>query len=165
MESKKSHLGWGIFLIAIGILFFIGNISKVGMEILWPTFPLAVGLAFLFRYFKQRDNPDLLMPGTILVIISLMFLYCTIFDWSHMKNLWPFFIIAPGVGFVAMYFGGGKNRELLVPAGILFGIGILFLFISTGLKDFWPIFLILAGIMIIALQLVSDKKKKEKPEE
>ena len=148
MASKTTHLSWGIFLIAIGILFLIGNISRVGMEVLWPTFPLAIGLAFWFRYFKDRDNPGMLMPGTILIITSLLFLYCTLFGWSHMENLWPLFIIAPGAGFVAMYFGGNKDQGLLVPAGVLITVGILFLFISSGLRDFWPVFLIFAGILI-----------------
>jgi len=165
MESKKTQLSWGIFLIAIGILFLIGNISQVGMEILWPAFPLAVGLAFLFRYFSEKTNFGLLMPASILIVISMLFLYCTIFGWWHMESLWPIFIIAPGIGFIAMYFGGQKDNSLLVPAFILFGIGIIFLFISSGLRDFWPIFLILAGILIIAFQFISDKKKKEKPPE
>ncbi len=162
MELKRGNLIWGIFLILIGCVFLIGNLSQVGMEILWPVFPFAVGLAFWIGYIYDRKNIGLLMPGSILVVISLLFFCCAIFDWWRMETLWPVFIMAPAVGFVAMYFGGKKEQGLLIPAGILFSIGIIFLFVSSGLGDYWPVLLIIAGVLLIVSHTFIRQKELNK---
>ena len=162
MEQKKGNLVWGIFLIVIGSIFLLGNVSRVGMETIWPIFPLAVGLAFWVAFFYDRKNFGLLMPGSILLVVSLLFFYCNFIGWWHMETLWPIFILAPAVGFFAMYFGGAKDQGLLIPAGILSALGIIFLFVSSGLGDYWPVFLIVAGILIIVLQGRAGKKSEKK---
>ena len=161
MEQKKNSMIWGIFLIVVGIVFLIGNVSRVGMETLWPVFPMAVGLAFWVGFVHDRKNYGLLMPGSILVIVSILFLYCSIFGWWRMETLWPVFILAPAVGFIAMYFAGAKDQGLLVPAGILSAVGIIFLFVSSGLGDYWPIFLIIGGILLMAFGATRKKGPSE----
>ncbi len=158
MEKPRETFIWGIVLVVIGTVFLIGNLSRIGMDILWPLFPLIGGLTFCVGYFYNRKNVGLLMPGSILVVISLLFFYCTIDGWVHMVNLWPVFIIAPAVGFVALYFGGTKDSDLLIPAGILTGLGIIFLFVSYDLGEYWPILLILIGIVMIVLHLLNKRK-------
>ena len=152
---------WGIFLITIGILFFIGNVSEMGMETLWPVFPLGVGLALYIGFLMDRSSYGLLMPGTILVVISLLFFYCNFSGWWRMETLWPVFILAPAGGFLAMYFGGTRDQGLLVPAAILTSIGIVLLFIRVGLGDYWPVFLVIAGILLIAIPAFGVKKKAD----
>jgi hypothetical protein len=158
MEQRKGNFIWGLLLIGMGIIFLIGNMSRIGMESLWPVFPLVVGLAFWVGYFHDRKNYGLLMPGSILVVVSLLFFYCNFMGWWHMEILWPVFILAPAVGFVAMYFGGPKDQGLLVPAGILSAVGLIFLFISTGFEDYWPLFLIVAGVVLILARGLPGKK-------
>ena len=151
MERKKSNLIWGAILIAMGVIFLIGNFSRVGMEALWPIFPLLIGVGFWSGYFRDRKNYGLLMPGSILVVVSLLFFYCNFLGWWHMETLWPVFILAPAVGFITMYFGGAKDQGLLVPAGILGAVGLIFLFLSSGFGDYWPVLLIIAGVLLIAV--------------
>jgi len=161
MQKQKGNLIWGILLIVIGLVFFIGNISRVSMDYLWPVFPLAVGIMFLVGYFNDRKNYGLLMPGSILTVVSLLFFYCNFSGWWHMEYLWPIFILAPASGFFAMYFGGNKDQGLLIPGFILAVVGCVFLFLSSGVGDFWPVFLIAAGIIMIVIQFLSDKKRNE----
>ena len=158
MEKPRETFIWGIVLVVIGTVFLIGNLSRIGMHILWPLFPLIGGLAFCVGYFYNRKNVGLLMPGSILVVISLLFFYCTIDGWVHMVNLWPVFVIAPAVGFVSLYFGGAKDSDLLIPAGILTGLGIIFFLVSYNLGEYWPILLILIGIVMIVLHLLNKRK-------
>ncbi len=158
---EKNALIWGVFFIFIGLVFFIGNISERGMEELWPVFPLAVGLAFMASFFHDRKQYGLLMPGFILVIVSLLFLYCTIDGWDNMNMLWPVFIMAPGAGFLAMYFGGQKEAGLLIPAGVLFGTGIIFMLISSGLGQYWPATLVVAGLILVGVSRIGRKDKKK----
>ena len=165
MERRGNNFIWGLLLIGMGIIFLIGNLSRVGMESLWPVFPLAVGLAFCVGYFYDRKNYGLLMPGSILIVVSLLFFYCNFTDWWHMETLWPVFILAPAVGFLAMYFGGAKDQGLLIPAGILSGVGVVFLFMTSGFGDYWPLFLILAGVLLIFLKGLPKKDTEEKKSE
>jgi hypothetical protein len=151
---------WGGFFIFIGIVLLIGNFTNLYMDELWPVFLIAGGAAFGVGYFLNRDNYGLLMPGTLLAVIGLLFLYCSLKGWHHMESLWPVFILAPACGFVAMYFGGIREKGLLIPAGILFVIGLLFLFISLDVGEFWPILLILIGVLLIVLDFA---KRREAP--
>ena len=139
MNKKSQQLYWGIFLIVIGVIFLFGNLSRVGMDYLWPIFPLAVGIMFWVKYFSDRKQFGLLMPGSILVVISLLFIYCNFEGWWRMEYLWPVFILAPACGFFAMYFGGEKDQGLLIPGFILAAIGLLFYFIRDcgAHQDVW----------------------------
>ena len=154
MKRSTQHFFWGIVLIILGVLLLFGNLSEFGMSRLWPVFPFIVGVGFWIGYFQDRQNHGLLMPGTILVVISLLFLYCNITTWSNMETLWPIFILAPAVGFIAMFLGGNRDKGLLFPSGILTLIGIIFLAITHGLSEFWPILLIIAGALLILSQYV-----------
>lgn len=158
-NKQKGSMVWGVFLIVIGVLFLIGNISRMGMEELWPMFPMAAGLAFIVGYIRDRKNYGLLMPGSILVVISGLFLFCSIFGWWHMESLWPVFILAPAAGFLAMYWGGSRENGLLISASVLGTVGIVFLFVSSGLGDWWPVFLVAAGLIMILTEFVGKKKK------
>jgi hypothetical protein len=164
MRRSTQHLFWGIFLIALGIIFLMGNLSEVGMSRLWPVFPLVVGLSFWIAYFQDRTNFGILMPGSILVVISLLFFYCNFTSWSKMEALWPIFILAPAVGFLSMYFGGHRESGLLFPAGILTLISIIFLSISHGMSEYWPVLLIVAGVILILSQYAPGMMKNKEKE-
>ena len=162
MERSSQHLVWGILLIILGVVFLLGNLSEVSMARLWPVFPLVVGLGFWIAYFENRQNAGILMPGSILVVTSLLFFYCNLTSWSEMELLWPVFVLAPAVGFIAMYLGGNRDRSLLFPAGILILIGIIFLSISHGLSEYWPILLIIAGAGLILSQYIPAMMQKSR---
>ena len=141
------------------MVFLIGNVSEVGMEMLWPVFPMAVGLALAIGYLLDRSSYGLLMPASILIVISVLFFYCNFSGWWRMEYLWPVFILAPASGFVAMYFGGTREQGLLVPAAILAAIGVVLLFVRVGLGDYWPIFLVIAGILLIGIPAVGGRRE------
>jgi len=160
MAQNKSSLVWGGFLVLIGTVLLIGNFCDLHMEELWPIFLIGGAVAFYVGYFLNRNQYGLLMPGTILLVIGLLFFYCSMTGWYRMENLWPVFILAPALGFIAMYFGGVKEKGLLIPAGILSAIGLLFLLVSTDLGNYWPVLLILGGILLIYMDVVAKKKKE-----
>lgn len=169
MPGKPHNLFWGVLLIVLGGIFLAGNLSPMGMETLWPIFPLAIGLAFIVGYFKNRNNYGLLMPGSILIVVGLLFFYCNFFGWWHMEDAWPIFIMAPAVGFIAMYYGGPREDGLLVPATILFGLGLIFFLVNSGFGDYWPVLLIIAGGAMILFKglpkMQSQSSEPDKPDE
>lgn len=158
---KKDKFFLGIAFIIFGILFLIVNLGNIGMSKFWPIFPLVVGGGMIFGYFKNRENVGFLMPGSILIVISFLFFYCASAGWDHMSDLWPVFIIAPAVGFVAMYFGGTRDRGLLVPASILGIVGAVFIAINLNFSNFLPIVMIIIGIILVLTQMFPLKKDRD----
>lgn len=155
MTTQQRSLVPGVILIALGILFLLPRFFQIHVSELWPIFVIGGGIAFYVGFFADRTNYGLLMPGTILTVIGLLFFYCTIEGWYMMENLWPFFIIAPGLGFVLMYMLGTKEQGLLIPAGILITLGTFFLLGRTEYDYLWPIVLIAFGVLL----LVAPKRK------
>jgi hypothetical protein len=148
MPSARSPIP-GIILIVLGVLFLIGNIADVRLDSLWPIFLLAPGVAFIVMFFRDRKNYGVLMPGTILTVLGLLFFACTLVGWQQMDYLWPLFIIAPGLGFLMLYLFGKREWGLLVPAGILIGLGLVFLLDAAENEYLWPAVLILVGLLFL----------------
>jgi hypothetical protein len=163
MNINTKSLITGIILIALGIILLGDNLGffYVSMDTFWPWFMIAAGAFFLVGWMSNREKYGLLMPATILLVYGFLFLYTTHGRWWRMEDLWPFFLIGPGLGFLLMYQFGTKDKGLLVPASILLGLGIIFLIGEGTGRFFWPLLLILLGILVL---FRSKRKEKEIPE-
>ncbi len=151
MASSNKSLVPGIFLILLGLVFLLPNFTQLTLGDLWPLFVLGPGIYFFILFLQDRKNYGVLMPGTILMVIGLLFSYCTIAGWDAMNTLWPLFIIAPGLGFFLMFSFGKKERGLLIPAWILTGIGGAFL-VARNLQEpnvFVALILIAIGVFLL----------------
>jgi len=160
---KFSNIIIGIGLIILGLIFLSENFGYVEFDFgqIWPVFVILGGVGFWLGFLQDRKNYGLIMPATILTVYGLLFLYCSYDGWYNMQYLWPWFMIGPGIGFFFMYSFGEKDRGLLVPAGILSGIGLLFLFRHTGLLRYWPVILIIVGLVLILKHYRGENKKNE----
>ena len=165
--EKKSLLP-GIILISIGLLFLATNLNLIWIDwediwyefwTLWPLAILVGGVLFWLGWLKNRNDYGLLMPGTIMIIYGLLFWYCMEFGWWRMgeDRLWSLFIIAPGLGFFAMYALGKQEKGFLVPAIILTLLGVFFLTGPYSWRILWPVVLILIGVRL----LMKGKKKTD----
>jgi hypothetical protein len=153
--AKQSNTGKiipGVILIVLGILFLL---PKLGINFgnLWPLFILAPGLAFLtFCYFSpdKQKQAGILIPGTILTLISIFFLYMNYAGWEKSDKLWPVYPLIVSIAFYLTYLGGGrKDKGLLVPANILGVVAVLFLIFGAVSFNLWPLILIIVGLFII----------------
>lgn len=148
MQAQRSPLP-GIILIALGVLFLIGNIADVHLGALWPVFVLGPGIAFFVMFARDRKTYGVLMPATILTVSGLLFFACTLYGWELMNRLWPLFLLAPGIGFVLLYLFGNREWGLLIPAAVLIVLGLVFLLDATESDYLWPALLILIGILLL----------------
>lgn len=148
----------GVALITIGIIFLLPNFTELTLRELWPVLMLGPGILFFVSYISDKRNYGLLMPGSVLTTYGLLFFFCTIFGWYWMRELWPFYLIGPGIGFFLMYYLGKKETALLVPGAILSLIGVIFLLDSTDYGHLWPLAIIIAGVLLIL------KSRRKKPE-
>jgi len=79
------------------------------------------------------------------------------------ENLWPLFLLIPGILFELSYFIYRKDAGLLVPGGILITYGLLFLVnVIYGwhlMEDLWPIFPLGVAIGLLQLYLFGVREK------
>jgi hypothetical protein len=79
------------------------------------------------------------------------------------NNLWPLFLLIPGILFELSYFIYRKDAGLLVPGGILITYGLLFLVnVIYGwhvMEDLWPIFPLGVAIGLFQLYLFGGREK------
>jgi len=140
---------FGGFIIVLGVLLLISNNNITSFHYTWPVFILYLGVMFLISFIREKRLVALIMPATILIIISILFLYCAIVGWRNMGDLWPFFIIAPGVGLLLMHYFGDKNEGLFTSGTITVSVGITFLVLINFDLPFIGVILICLGLYFL----------------
>lgn len=146
---KSRNPGAGLLLIILGAVLLAANLGAFSLLRFWPLLIVGGGVCFFLMWLWERGNYGLLMPAAILTIVGVLFLYCEIDGWWHMEDLWPVFILAPGVGFILMYTLGAQDRGLLMPGSALLVIGIFLLSANRWAGPWWPLVLVLAGVLIL----------------
>ncbi|HUV94780.1 MAG TPA: hypothetical protein VMX14_08140 [Anaerolineae bacterium] len=151
----------GILLIAAGFLFLVAQMTGrwIGWAGIWPFLILLVGAAFwmpIFVWWERRQQlAGLAMPGTIIMTNGLILLFQnTTGLWGTWSYLWSLELIAVGLGLLALYVLGRRERGLLVAAAVVGGIGLTFFFIfATAFSRFFrllgAVVLILTGVLMI----------------
>ena len=160
----------GVVLIALGVLFLIGQFLRVEIwSALWPFFIILFGAAFFVGMFASgRKAGGLAIPGSMFVILGLILLAENLFgNWISMAYAWALFApMGVGVGMV-IYSGYSRKPELKRPGYTLIAIGLA-LFVCFGaffelvlsLGAFtrtanvvWPVILIALGVLMIVGRL------------
>ncbi len=151
MNKETKSLIWGIILILIGFLFLGNNLNwfRVEWRDMWPLVMIIGGILFWMGWIVNRKEYGLLMPGTILLAYGLLFQYCVFNGWYWMDELWPVFLLGPGLGFFFMYIFGHREAGLLVPGSILTGLAVLFWIGQDMWRFFWPLLLIGIGVYLL----------------
>jgi len=112
---------------------------------------------------NKRGNTLL---GVMLIAFGLLFLVTkSLFKFEFFKfgvgDLWPLFVLTPGVIFEWIYFSTKSKPGLLVPGGILTTIGLLFFFeIATGwsLSSYtWPVYIISVAVGLFQLYIFGKR--------
>lgn len=154
MTSNSKYLGF-LFVI-LGFLFLMDNLNVFTIN--WSLYIILTGLLLVIVYFLKKELVIFLLPGTMLLIYGILFLYCALTDWQNMVWLWPVLFIAPGIGFLLLYFL--KNREPIysVPGILLIVFGALFFVRKMAYIKFWPIVLIVFGIVYL-VRFYQNKEK------
>ena len=160
-EFSPGRIIGGITLIFLGMFFLLEQmdiIPEIGN--LWPIFMILFGFALLAGYFFKRDNSGILFVGSLVSLNGFFFMFWNL-DYIgryDMGELWPIFILIPGVSFILMALVSKEEKKALIPGVILIVISIIFLLNTIGDVDidilrfifkFWPIILVLIGIKLL----------------
>lgn len=103
--------------------------------------------------------------GVFLVIVGVIGIVSRFFNFSifGMGQLWPLFVLVPGLTFEFVYFTSRTNPGILVPGGILTTIGTLFLFETMTNWHFsrytWPVYILAVAIGLFQLYWFGGRQK------
>lgn len=162
-QSTNYSYALGALLIILGVFILIIQSGYVNWANFWPFILIIGGALFFFGFFLNRKNFGLLMPGSILLIIGVLFLYTSHNHWHYMEQLWPTFILAPGLGLLLMFLFAPKGNALWIPGGILVTLALTFYARFCYFFRYWPIVLILVGLYLIFSGF--GKKEHTKPKD
>lgn len=153
---------WGIVLVVIGLILFLGTLDI--MRFHWSLILIIIGAVFFVFAFSSADRGSV-FPGTILLLIGLFYFlrYYDILD-HHMYYMWPVFPVIVGAAFLILFIFRPADWGLLIPAGILLLIGLVFLAYNYDFFDYNPVWLIhrywpLILIVIGAKLLLAGRRK------
>ncbi len=114
---------------------------------------------------QEYDRGNTIFFGILLVVLGVVLLLNALFDWNflRMDNLWPLFLLVPGLTFEYAFFNNRKNPGLLVPGGILTVLGLLFFFEVITRWHFseytWPVYIFSVAIGLYQLYWFSGKPR------
>jgi len=153
-ESDRGSIAFGVVLIVVGVLFFIGRATNLSGSI-WL---MGLGALFMLGYFTWRSY-GLLIPGCILLGLGLGEAFLNASD------------LGLGLGFIAIFVidslvyrqGAGRKSGArishwwpLIPGVIIAGDSVGEAIsdpIQRLIADWWPLALVLIGVMILFGQM------------
>ena len=120
----------GPLLIVVGLLMLLAQAGFPAFRVLWPLFPFAVGVAFLLRYWRSRDDSSQVFVGVLLLLIAGLF-QMKLWAGLRFTDHWPFFPVAVGLAFLSRYGVDREDRDSLLFGGLMLAVGIVFYFFSS----------------------------------
>jgi phage shock protein PspC (stress-responsive transcriptional regulator) len=170
-RSGNATVILGVLLIALGILFFIGQVLDINFgrlgEFGWPVFIIAPGiLLFLLALaVGERAGELLAILGSSVTTVGAILLYQNTFDyfqsWAYAWAL----VFPTSIGVGQIIYGSIKNREGTAATGIRLTVAGLIIFVALAvffelvigfsghgisLSRFgWPALLIALGALVL----------------
>jgi hypothetical protein len=113
IRSRKRVI-WGVFLIALGVLFLFERFAPWGLAGLgewWPLILIAIGI---IRLVERRVGSALTM-----LLLGAWFLVVTSGWWGFTwHNSWPLALVAWGMGIVVKTLTGEESHRRGHPGGV-----------------------------------------------
>lgn len=126
MKWFESRILWGLLLILGGVLFLIENMGILEISgLFWALLLGVAGAAFISIYFSNQSNWWALIPGVVLVSLALNIALSVTFP--GISNVAGGLIVLGGIGlaFLAVYLTNRNNWWAIIPAGVMFTLGII----------------------------------------
>lgn len=168
-QGRRSALGFGVLLIALGVLFLMGQLAPaifgwIG-QFTWPLIVVGVGI-FLLVFGVIVGAPGMAVPACIVSGIGLLLYWQNNTgnwaSWSYAWALIPGFV---GVGVILTGLLEGSFRKSLVGGGWLIVISLVMFAIFASFLGgprlfgiYWPVLLILLGVISLVQYFIQPRR-------
>lgn len=131
--SRKQTMVWGGLLIIFGGLLLIQVYTPLN-EWIWAGVLTLCGLAILGFYFTDRSEWSLLIPAYVMFAIAGLLVFVTTgFLRDEMVAFYVLTVI--GLPFLYVFLRNRENWWALIPAYVLFAVGLMVALIGVGILD------------------------------
>ncbi len=139
----------GMALLGLGATVGL-DIVGLGSLLGGGLFLAALSVAFWLVYLRGREHWWAIIPGGVLATLAMVAGVDDIAPWIETEGL---FFLGLALTFALVYLLpglGGRQTWALIPAGVLFAIGVIVtLATSSLLSVMWPAVLIAVGIVLV----------------
>jgi hypothetical protein len=160
-DSNRGSLLAGIILLALGAILIVLNlIPGVRTHEFWPLIFVIGGIGFFLPVFlwpsSRHGLAGLFIPGTIILVLGLLFLYNTIsYDWGVWVFGWMLIPAATGFGiYLGAAYGdwGDASKQTGLWIGVI-GLALFSFFAAIFgtpfIRYLGSFFLIVTGVVFI----------------
>jgi hypothetical protein len=169
-DSNRGGFLTGIILLALGAILIVLNlVPGVQIHQWWPLIFVIGGIGFFLPAFiwpsSRHGLSGLFIPGTIILVLGLLFLYNTISrDWGVWAYGWMLIPAATGFGiFLGAWYGNWGNASK--QAGLWIGV-VSLAFFSLFAALFGTLFIrALGALFLIATGVIFVLRSIRKPRE
>ncbi len=151
----------GILLVAVGVVLLLDRVHLVYFgfgRILW-LFLAFVGGWLVVRSFLYNERGKAFW-GTLLFLFSVFFFLRTFYIVGfHFRTFPAAVLFILGFGFLMLFVQNPRAWQVLIPAGLLGGLGAVFILADLGylyrwdveyaIRTYWPVILILIGLLLV----------------
>lgn len=161
MHTHKHSILPGLILIIIGALLLVNKLVpySIGWYEIYPLILMAIAVLIFISVIGKRDKGAVFF-GTFFFLLGIFFFLRNydIIPYYYMREVWPALLIIFGLSFVSVFITKPSDWGVLIPAGILIFLGVVFLlrkfhiiYLDIGdiIADYWPMILIIIGAGII----------------
>ncbi|QST01251.1 hypothetical protein IMZ31_06740 [Pontibacillus sp. ALD_SL1] len=157
MKTKPVNAITGLIFVITGIFILLANLEIIPMPSAseaWPAFILLPAVGFHAGFFlsgQKRELAGLLVPGGILLVISLLFFFETATGFTYSAYTWPVYLLAPAFGLFELWYFGKREKGLLIPISILTGIAVFSWgeMLMSAVGRLWPVIFIIIGLYLL----------------
>ncbi len=172
MKRERGKGAFGFLLVVLGVLFLLVNNGLVpfGWGATWPVFPFLAGVIFFRLYAGRRRSGDLFAAVMLTQAGVLFLMFSTgVLAWPALHSLWPFFILFPGIAFLAVAGTGERPESALFVGLVVVVVSMVGFWVAGGdegaraldpILRFWPASLVVAGGMIVVRAARSGKRSQ-----
>ena len=170
MTEKRGSLIPGILFIVLGSWLFIRRFYFF-KSYSYHIYPILLILFAIFLFIEtiRRGHSGALFWGIVILVIGGFYFLRNfeIIPYFYIDEYWPIFLLALGMGFIALFIYHPRDWGVIIPAALFLFFGIGFSLNTFNgyfwrwehiLENYWPVILIIVGLGV----LVGGLKRKPK---
>ncbi len=165
-KTNSGAVVGGLLLVGLGVILLLDQFVRIDVwHFLWPLFFLGLGAAFFVGMLTGgKQAGGLAIPGTLFMMLGLLFLYQNTFDrWSSWAYAWAL-LFPTSIGIGLIIFGRWSDKPNLFRLGLTLTTVGLIVFVVLGAtvelasalarfgnldRFLWPLLLIALGVFLL----------------
>ena len=158
-EKLRKYKKLGLFFLALGLIFALESFAGYSHLVkLWPLILTSTGAGFIGIYCKRERREALFLGvGVNFILFSLFFLHCNFSSWGSVADLWPLFIMFPGLSFIVVYVFQDRHKLYFFLGLTLVSISLVFFLVFWWSSQLWWTIFFLLGISFFLIGSVKEK--------